>query len=160
MSRLKQIGNAVSLYAADNEEKLPSIYSFDPDPKSGERFIQAVSGYSKYPNSSKEFTCTEDKADVHQTRLAQVEGSGPLGFEHDLELRSSYRPHTKTIDLQQIEDPQSRIYLRDPIRSVAVERGRTVMNSPHGEAFVILFLDNHVRALHLGPNGFYKPNPK
>lgn len=160
ISQLKQIGVAVSLYASDHNEQLPPFYSFDADPTSGEWFIRAIDKYGKRSYSPLKFTCYEDKADVHLARLPQVEGSGPLGFEHDQELRQSFKSNTKIVDLREIEDPQNRIYLRDPIRSVVVENGRTFMNSQHGEPFVILFLDNYVRALHLGPKGFFKPSPK
>jgi hypothetical protein len=160
LSQLKRIGTSVSLYATDHDEQLPIHYTFDDDAAAGSKFISAIRQYSTSPIRKEAFICNEDKADVHAVRLPQVEGSGPLGYEHDLNLTKSFIPSKRVIDLSKIEAPQSVVYLRDPIRSIGVEKQQTLIKSPHGEAFVILFLDTHVRALHLGAKGFYKPSPK
>ena len=160
MSNLKRIGTIVSLYATDHDEQLPFHYTFDDDVAAGYKFISAIRQYSSSPTRNEAFICNEDKADVHTVRLPHVEGSGPLGYEHERDLTKSFIPSKRVIDLSKIEAPQSVVYLRDPIRSIGVEKQQTLIKSPHGEAFVVLFLDTHVRALHLGPKGFFKPSPK
>jgi hypothetical protein len=160
LSQLKRIGTTVSLYATDHDDQLPIHYTFDDDTAAGSKFISAIGQYSSTPIGKEAFICSEDKAEVHTVRLPQVEGSGPFGYEHDQDLMKSFIPTKRVINLSKIEAPQSVVYLRDPIRSIGVEKQQTLIKSPHGEAFVVLFLDTHARALHLGPNGFYKPSPK
>lgn len=146
LSNLKQIGTAISLYTSDNDDRLPPIYVFaETQNQSSIDFKNALGKYLK----EESLVCPADKQANNESDFGYVHCKTLIGLIPD------YSKGSRVLNLDRdVPDLATTSYLRDPVRGngnwkpAGLESvpEKNVLYSPHGAAFVILYLDAHVKA--------------
>lgn len=146
LSNLKQIGTAVSLYTSDNDDLLPPVYVFsETQNQASIEFRNTLGKYLKQES----LVCPADKQANNESDFGYVHCKTLIGLIPD------YSKGSRVLNLDKdVPDLATTSYLRDPVRrngnwkpaGMESVPEKNVLYSPHGAAFVILYLDAHVKA--------------
>ncbi|MEI7577417.1 MAG: hypothetical protein WCK51_11020 [Armatimonadota bacterium] len=153
LSNLKQFGNAVQLYAADNSESAPPYLTTSLAVEGQTFFADAVSPYIKSENV---WHCPETPRSLRGNVYMGIEGSGKMSYVHPIEYARFVRK-VDSFKLTAIPDPANLPYLRDPIRAIEENEGTLLIKSGHGLKFNLLFVDGHVRVVQMNRDGLSFP---
>ena len=148
LSNLKQISTAVAIYESDNDDLLPSDFTFD-GAASQTKFMDAVYPYMKNKGL---FLCPQQQKDIKE-KSATPSGEGIAGkmdYVHCLSLRGvipEFSTGKRDLNMNKIPNPALVPYLRDCIRGYGKDKNTKVVGflSPHGAGFVTAYLDTHVK---------------
>jgi hypothetical protein len=147
LSNLKQIGASLNLYATDHDDRLPPLYVFsETQGQASLDFKSALGPYLKQES----LVCPEDRQAGNKTDFGYVHCKSLLG------VIPNYSKGNRVLHLKgDIGDASKIPYLRDPVRrnggwkpsGVDSTPETNVLYSPHGAAFVIMYLDTHVKSV-------------
>jgi hypothetical protein len=145
LTRLKQIGASLNLYAADHDDQLPPVCVFsETQNQASVDFKNALGSYLKQDG----LICPADLEAHDKNSFGYVHCKSLLG------VIPNYSKGNRVLHLKgDIGDASKIPYLRDPVRGnggwkpsgVDSTPETNVLYSPHGAAFVIMYLDTHVK---------------
>lgn len=148
LSNLKRVGQATAIYSSDNNDTIPSHFSFD-GPESHDKFVNEIMSYVK---NKELFLCPKEQKDMKEkAQSPNLEGiSGKIDYVHCLSLRGvipEFSTGQRLLVLTKTDNPATTPYLRDPIRGYGIDKYTNVNSflSPHGSGFNTTFLDAHAK---------------
>jgi hypothetical protein len=145
-SNLLDVSRASLLYVDDFDRYLPPIYTYDPTTGGDESLLDALQGY--LGGESKR--CPSDSYEFRKYYSREVEGTGVLGYAHDVSLASHYdrkNPRLKLINLDRVGNLAEAVFFRDPIREITTHNSVPHLHSPHGDRFMSTNLEGSIRKL-------------
>lgn len=160
VDNLRQIGSALHLYAADNDDCIPPYFTFDPLPTGEPTALQLgelhparrwKESLIPYTRNDGVFFCPDD-------RFARTTSGPPVpnglirlhtSYEHALQVKGAFRDAQggRHWAIGMVADPASVPYCHDsPIGEVRNQQGIYEPVSPHGAVANLMYLDGHVSA--------------
>lgn len=149
LSNIKQQVNALQQYAADNGDRIPPYYSFD-GPADSERYVDCMKLYSKGDEHYPIFKCPAIHLNpTRHPNLIPIEPtSDDFAYAHCLTLKGvipDFASGNRTLSLSSLVDNGANIgYIRDLL--VADSNGSQKLLSPHGNYFMVGYLDGHAKS--------------
>lgn len=145
-SNLMDVSRASLLYADDFDRYLPPIYTYDSTTGGDESLLDALQGY--LGGESKR--CPSDAYEFRKYYSHEIEGTGVLGYAHDISLAALYDTNSskkKLINLDQVGKPTEVTFFRDPVREITTRNSGPHLHSPHGDRFMSTNLAGSIRKL-------------
>ncbi|MBS1728647.1 MAG: hypothetical protein JST51_18165 [Armatimonadetes bacterium] len=147
MSHLKQISLGQAMYSADNDDRFSPYYTFDSVDEQSQ-FIESIDPYTKNRSI---FVCPQSELNRREHReIVPLEGlPGKLSYIHCLSFMGQipkFSDGNRVFDTKTVASPATVPWMRE----VMATRGNNASSSPyssaHGAAFVVAFLDCHVKS--------------
>lgn len=145
-ANLSNIGKAIMLYSADNNDEIPAIVTKQVTLPSGgvvpEGVGALISAYSAYGAKPEIWKCPLDRFPVPYYLPRPFTASPELSsYETSLGAWNLFDPATGRLDLGRASDLSKLPYLRD----VTIEYADREERTSHGNTRNTLFLDGHVK---------------
>jgi prepilin-type processing-associated H-X9-DG protein len=143
ISNLKQIDLGNIMYGSDNNDNLPPYFTFEGN----ENANKLTTVLKPYLKNEMVYLCPQDAV----THSEYQEGIlGKMSYVHCLSLKGAIPEFSNGKRQLSLKIPNvAEIPLfRDPIRGFGIENksGPSGFLSPHGSAFIVAYLDGHVKA--------------